>query len=314
MSSTIDRSRHDTLIAEGRDALLAGDKARAQELLQTAVQLDPRSEEAWMWLSGVFTAPDDMAECLQRVLEINPHNEQAQEGLRWLASEHGLHIAPPEPFDPIEAIDSATEPVAIAEPVRLHPPSVSSYSSGLLLESALHPMAAGVWLGLFRLLGWLRPETLRLMRGAEGGLGWGSSIGVALAAALLHGLALGLVWLLMSWQLSRVRGSDRGDLFDSLVRGSQIWTPAYLWLGAVIVAGLSLNLSPGPWRIAVGACWLLLLAGAALIGRRLWRLLAAVGVTEARRSRHAARLVAILLLGGVLCLGLAGIATAALLR
>ncbi|MBV9788977.1 MAG: hypothetical protein JOZ51_12420, partial [Chloroflexi bacterium] len=108
--------------------------------------------------------------------------------------------------------------------------------------------------------------------------------------------------------------SDRGDLFDSLVRGSQIWTPAYLWLGAVIVAGLSLNLSPGPWRIAVGACWLLLLLGAALIGRRLWRLLATVGVTGPKRSRNAARLVAILLLGGVLGLGLAGIATAALLR
>ena len=308
MSSTIDRSRHDTLIAEGRDALLAGDKARAQELLQTAVQLDPRSEEAWMWLSGVFTAPDDMAECLQRVLEINPHNEQAQEGLRWLAAEHGLHIPVPEPIEP------TPEPVAIAEPVRLHPPSVSSYSSGLLLESALHPVAAGVWLGLFRLLGWLRPETLRLMRGSEGGLGWGSSLGVALAAALLHGLALGVVWLVMSWQLSRVRATDRGDLFDSLVRGSQIWLPAYLWLGSVVMAGLSLNLSPGPWRIAVGACWLLLLAGAALIVRRLWRLLDAVGITGAKRIRNAARLVAILLLGGVLSLGLAGIATAALLR
>ncbi|HEY0603128.1 MAG TPA: hypothetical protein VGD58_09465, partial [Herpetosiphonaceae bacterium] len=185
MSSTIDRSRHDSLIAEGREALHAGDKARAQELLQTAVRLDPHSEEAWLWLSGVFSAPDDMAECLQRVLEINPHNEQAQEGLRWLAAEHGLDLSAPQTSEP------APEPVTIAEPVRLHPPPVSSYSSGLLLESALHPVAAGAWLGLFRLLGWLRPETLRLVRGAEGGFGWGGSLGVALAAALLHGLALG---------------------------------------------------------------------------------------------------------------------------
>lgn len=308
MSSTIDRSRHDTLIAEGRDALLAGDKARAQELLQTAVRLDPRSEEAWMWLSGVFTEPDDMAECLQRVLEINPHNEQAHEGLRWLAAEHGIEIPAPQTIEP------APEPAAIAEPVRLHPPPVSSYSGGLLLESALHPVAAGVWLGLFRLLGWLRPETLRLMRGAEGGLSWGGSLGVALVAALLHGLALGVIWLLTGWQLSRVRATDRGDLFDSLVRASHLWMPAYLWLGAVIVAALSLNLSPGPWQIAVGACWLLLLAGAALIGRRLWRLLEAVGITGPKRSRSAARLVMILVLGGVLSLGLAGIATAALLR
>lgn len=308
MSSTIDRSRHDSLIAEGREALHAGDKARAQELLQTAVRLDPHSEEAWLWLSGVFTAPDDMAECLQRVLEINPHNEQAQEGLRWLASEHGLAIPAPETSAP------TPEPAAIAEPVRLHPPPVSSYSGGLLLESALHPIAAGAWLGLFRLLGWLRPETLRLMRGAEGGLGWGGSLSVALAAALLHGLALGGLWLLTGWQLSRMRATDRGDLFDSLVRASQLWLPAYLWLGAVIVAALSLNLSPAPWQIAVGACWLLLLTGAALIGRRLWRVLDTVGLTGPRRSRSAARLVLILVLGGVLGLGLAGIATAALLR
>ncbi|HEY0604376.1 MAG TPA: hypothetical protein VGD58_15755, partial [Herpetosiphonaceae bacterium] len=226
----------------------------------------------------------------------------------------GLAIATPEPIEPEPAHEPAHEPVTIVEPVRLHPPQVSSYSSGLLLESALPPAAAGVWLGLFRLLGWLRPETLRLMRGAEGGLGWGGSLGVALAAALLHGLALGVVWLLTGWQLSRLRATDRGDLFDSLVRASQLWVPAYLWLGAVIAAALALNLSPGPWRIAVGACWLLLLAGAALIGRRLWRLLDAVGLRGPQRSRSAARLVVILVLGGVLSLGLAGIATAALLR
>lgn len=308
MNSTIDRSRHEALIAEGRDALLAGDKARAQDLLQTAVQLDPRSEEAWMWLSGVFTAPNDMAECLQRVLEINPHNEQAREGLHWLAVEHGLILDSPSTPEP------TPEPATIAEPVRLHPPPVSSYSSGLLVESALYPVAAGVWLGLLRLLGWLRPETLILLRGAEGPVGWAGSVGVAVAAVVLHGLAMGLVWLLVGWQLSRIRGDGRGDLFDSLVRAGQIWTPGYLWLGALIVAGLALDVSPAPWRIVAGVVWLLLLAGAALIGRRLWGLIDGVGIVGRRRIRLTGRLVALLVLGSVLSLGLAGIATAALLR
>jgi tetratricopeptide (TPR) repeat protein len=307
MSSTLDRSRHDALLAEGRDALLAGDKARAQKLLQTAVQLDPRSEDAWMWLSGVFSRPEDMAECLRRVLEINPRNEQALEGLRWLEAEHGLQL---RPLPPSEA---PAEP-PIAEPVRLHPPAISSYSSSLLLESALYPAAAGAWLGLLRLLGWLRPETLRLLRGAEGPLSWVGSLGVAATALALHGLALGLVWLLLGWQLSRARGDGRGDLFDSLVRTGQIWIPGYLWLGAVVFAALALDLSPGPWRIAVVAIWLLLLSGAALVGRRLWRVLSAVGIAGRARSRSAARLFLLLLLGSVLGLGLAGIATAALLR
>ncbi|HEX6292203.1 MAG TPA: hypothetical protein VFZ66_23645 [Herpetosiphonaceae bacterium] len=307
MSSTIDHTRHDTLIAEGREALLAGDKAQAQALLAQAVQLDPRSEEAWMWLSGAYTQPADMAACLQQVLAINPHNEQAQEGLRWLSAEYG--ITPPQP-----PVASTADPAPIAEAVRLHPPPISSYSSQLLLESALHPVAAGVWLGLLRLIGWLRPETLALLRSNQGPLGWSGSLGVAGAAVVFHGLALLLLWLILGWQLSRVRAEGRGDLFDSLVRAGHLWLPAHLWLGAAIVAGLGLDLSAGLWRVVVIVCWLLLLAGAALIGRGLWLLLDRVVGTQPNRTRIAARLVLILVLGGVLGLGLAGIATAALLR
>ena len=307
MSSTIDHSRHNALVAEGRAAVLSGDKARAQSLLQAALQLDPRSEEAWIWLSGACSAPTDIARCLQQVLEINPHNEQAQEGLRWLETEHGLRLTPAPPA-------AAAEPLPIAEAVRLHPPPVNNHSVGALIEAALHPVAAGGWLGLLRLIGWLRPSTLVLIRGDQGPLGWGGSLAVALAAVALHGLAMWAIWMLTGWQLSRVRSADRGDLFDSLVRAGRIWTPGFLWLGAVVVAGLSIDLSPGPWRIAAVACWLLLIAGAALIGRRLWRLLAVLGVEPGLKTRVAARLLAIIVIGGVLGLGLAGIATAALLR
>jgi hypothetical protein len=307
MRSTIDHSRHDALVAEGRAAVLAGDKARAQSLLQAALQLDPRSEEAWIWLSGACSAPTDIARCLQQVLAINPHNEQAQEGLRWLETEHGLRLTPASPA-------VATEPLPIAEPVRLHPPPVNNHSSGVLLEAALHPAAAGVWLGLLRLIGWLRPSTLVLLRGDQGPLGWGGSLAVALAAVALHGLAMWAVWMITGWQLSRVRSADRGDLFDSLVRAGRVWTPASLWLGATVVAGLSVDLSPGPWRIAATACWLLLLAGAVLVGRRLWRLLHTLGVEPRLKPRVAARLLVLIVVGGVLGLGLAGIGTAALLR
>jgi hypothetical protein len=307
MSSTIDHSRHDALVAEGRAAVLSGDKARAQALLQAALQLDPRSEEAWIWLSGACSAPTDIGRCLQQVLEINPHNEQAQEGLRWLATEHGLTLTP-APFV------AQAAPTPIAEPVRLHPPPVNTHSSGLLVEASLHPVSAGVWLGLLRLIGWLRPSTLVLLRGDQGPLDWGGSLSVALAAVALHGLAMWVIWLLTGWQISRARSTDRGDLFDSLVRAGRVWTPAYLWLGAVFVAGMSLDLSPGPWRIAAAACWLLIIAGAVLIGQRLWRLLNVLGVEPRRRTQMAALLLAIIVPGSVLGLGLAGIATAALLR
>ncbi|MDQ5850528.1 MAG: tetratricopeptide repeat protein, partial [Chloroflexota bacterium] len=87
------RTRHTTtadLIAEGREALLAGDKARARALLEQAVEGAPDSVEAWLWLSGTHTAPDEMARCLRQVLALDPDNQQALEGLAWLAETYGL--------------------------------------------------------------------------------------------------------------------------------------------------------------------------------------------------------------------------------
>src|SRR5687768_6903090 len=76
------------LIAEGRDALLAGEKARAQALLQMAVRDEPDNVEAWLWLSGTHTRPEEMAYCLHQVLEREPDHPQAQEGLAWLANKY----------------------------------------------------------------------------------------------------------------------------------------------------------------------------------------------------------------------------------
>jgi hypothetical protein len=307
MPPTIDRSRHNALVAEGREAVLSGDKGRAQALLKAALRLDPHSEEAWMWLSGALTAPDEMAACLQRVLEINPHNEQALDGLRWLATEHGMSLTQrPQPTE------SPAQPTPIAEPVRLHAPPGTSGS--LLLEAALYPVAAGVWLGLLRLVGWLRPSTLWLLRGNQGGLGWTGSFGVVVAAVALYALAMLVLWLVLGWQFSRVRVAGRADLFDSLVRVGHLWRPGYLWLVALLTAWIGLDLSQGPWRVIVVLCWVLLLLGAALIGRGLWRLLDTAAVPNHKRVGIAGRLVVIIVLGGLLGLGLAGIGTAALLR
>lgn len=303
--STIDQERLETLITEGRAALLAGEKELAQSLLTAAVELDARSEEAWIWLSGAQPTPTEMAACLQQVLRINPANEQALEGLRWIAAEHGEQPA---------LATSPPDPAPLAEPVMLHPRYSSQHSASTLVEAALHPVAVGALLGLLRLVGWLRPGTLLLMRGSAGPLDNSGALSVALAAALLHGLALGLVWLVLAWQLSRVRVRGRGDRFDSLVRAGQLWLPGYLSGGALLLAVAGLGLSPGPWRVITIMCWAMLLSGAALIGRRLWQMLSEVELPAPGRARAAARLLLVLLVGSVIGLGLAGIVTAALLR
>lgn len=304
------QSRHDTLLAAGRDALLAGDKAEAQAQLNAALQLNPDSEEAWVWLSGTHSDPAAMAMCLERVLAINPHNEQAQEGLRWIEEQYG-EIRAAESSAEIRAAEQLDPPVSA--PITLHPRRELERSAAVLLEAALHPFAVGVLLGLLRLVGWLRPQTLLLMR--DGGpLSLGSAGSVALAAALLHGCALLVVWLLLSWQFSRVRSDGRGDHFDSLRRAGRLWLPGYVALMALPLAASGLLTGPALWRIIAVVCWALLLGGAAAIVARLWHTLEAVAVPYHKRPLVAARLLAITVLGSVLGLGSAGIVTAALLR
>jgi Tfp pilus assembly protein PilF len=46
---------HD-LLRQGITAAKQGDKTRAREILLRVIELDEKSEPAWLWLSGVATA------------------------------------------------------------------------------------------------------------------------------------------------------------------------------------------------------------------------------------------------------------------
>ncbi len=72
------------LFERGVAAARGGQRRIAAGLLARAVQLNPRHELGWLWLSGVLDAPEEIAFCLRSVLAVNPHNERAQQGLAWL--------------------------------------------------------------------------------------------------------------------------------------------------------------------------------------------------------------------------------------
>jgi hypothetical protein len=74
---------------DGVTALLQGDKDTARDLLLQVVQTDERSEEGWLWLSGAVDDPEDQQVALENVLDINPTNEAARQGLAWLAQQGG---------------------------------------------------------------------------------------------------------------------------------------------------------------------------------------------------------------------------------
>jgi len=95
----------DALLAQGIAAGRAGEAARAQQLLAAALQLNPRSEPAWLWLSGVLPNPEQRRACLERVLAINPDNAHARNGLQWLDENH--------PRPQLVAVTDPTPPVAV---------------------------------------------------------------------------------------------------------------------------------------------------------------------------------------------------------
>jgi tetratricopeptide (TPR) repeat protein len=68
----------DAIYTRAQAALQAGQLAESQRLLVQVLQADPRHEQAWLALAAVMTDPDQKLDCLERVITINPENEQAQ--------------------------------------------------------------------------------------------------------------------------------------------------------------------------------------------------------------------------------------------
>ena len=71
-------------LQKGIRAARRGRKEPAKRLLAQAIQGDPDNEEAWLWMSRVVDTPAEKAECLNRVLLLNPDNSWAAEQLAAL--------------------------------------------------------------------------------------------------------------------------------------------------------------------------------------------------------------------------------------
>jgi twitching motility two-component system response regulator PilG len=72
-------------------AARSGDKNQARRLLQQTLQLDPRNETAWLWSAGLAEQPRDALNCLERVLQLNPDNSKARQGLRQARLQAGIN-------------------------------------------------------------------------------------------------------------------------------------------------------------------------------------------------------------------------------
>ncbi len=307
------------LLAEGRDALLAGDKPRAQALFKAVLRTEPEHVEAWLWLGGAHSEQAEIERCLRRALELDPDNQQALDGLAWLASRQ-----PSQPSTP----RAATLPAPASAP-RIRPrkdfhtpraaptPALAEVGlrrdSSALVEAAVHVMGVGALLGLLRLAGSLRPATLLLLRSPGRPLGIAPAIAIAVVAALLHALVLLLVWALLSRNVSRARNDRRGDHFDSLLRTAEIFATGYLASVALVVTFGAMAWSERRWMPAALLVWLILLVSAALVGRRGRQLFGSLRLPITRRAVNIGRIVVPALLLAIAGFGLAGSVVRAML-
>jgi hypothetical protein len=123
------------------EAIRLGDRHSAQVLLGRALRRNPRSETAWLWLSGLVDERDKQIACLERVLAINPQNEIAQQHLRELQG-------PPTAIAAAQAVVSVnvyTAPARALLPARTQTSWRPLILVGLL--ATLGFIASLLWLG-----------------------------------------------------------------------------------------------------------------------------------------------------------------------
>lgn len=69
------------LLKQGIATAKLGNKVEARSLLLQSLSLNSRSEMAWLWLAWIADSPKEAVLYLEKVLELNPANQQAKQ---WL--------------------------------------------------------------------------------------------------------------------------------------------------------------------------------------------------------------------------------------
>lgn len=77
-----DQAQASELVFLAYQALLKGDRNSARRYAARAAALAPRLEEPWLILASIAN-PQASLEYLKHALTINPHNQNARQGMRW---------------------------------------------------------------------------------------------------------------------------------------------------------------------------------------------------------------------------------------
>ncbi len=104
-------------------AAQAGDKANAYNLFQQIAAVHPGSADVWVWVAGTSPNIDEAESAFERAHALDPNNQGANLGLRWVALKRQGAGQPTMP----QATDSGTD--APPEMIFFTPHSTDSLSA-----------------------------------------------------------------------------------------------------------------------------------------------------------------------------------------
>ncbi len=118
------------LVEQGVAAMKAGNKEGAIAAFRLAAELTPNNDAAWLWLASLYTDIELVAHCLQRVVAINPANEQAARALQAVTQK--MQAAATLPAKPAITTDVPATPSSAPAPAQ--PPASSPQQNAQALD------------------------------------------------------------------------------------------------------------------------------------------------------------------------------------
>ena len=88
-----------TMLREAIEAIRAGDRKRARDLLTRLLKTDQKNAQYWVWLSAVVDTQKERVYCLQTALQADPDNAAAKRGLILFGALPPDDSVPPFPVD-----------------------------------------------------------------------------------------------------------------------------------------------------------------------------------------------------------------------
>lgn len=129
------------LLQQGIELAQKGNLNHASTLFAQVIKADPNSEQGWLWLGRCRIVPKEKRACFDKVLSINPHNEEAQAELAVLEVLPETFTASSATAEQLEPIPTNPSSVATTNTIS-SPPRRNWVRRGIYL-------LAGIMIGIY---------------------------------------------------------------------------------------------------------------------------------------------------------------------